>query len=76
MDHLWQVLARAAEDDTKALSCEECFILMDYFADLLTSGQAPREVFPLADRYLQRCPDCQQEYRQALDDLILVQGDL
>jgi hypothetical protein len=75
MDHLWQVLVKAAENETGDLSCEECFILMDYFADLLASGHAPREVLPLADRYLQRCPECQREYRQALADLVLVQRE-
>jgi hypothetical protein len=31
------------------------------------------EVVLMADRYLRRCPDCQEEHRQALAELARVQ---
>jgi hypothetical protein len=72
MDHLWQVLLRAA-DDSGPLSCEDCVVLLDYMADLLTSGYPQKEILALAERYLRRCPDCRTELRAALDDLALLQ---
>jgi hypothetical protein len=71
MEHLWQVLLRA-EARAETLSCEECFILMDYLADLLAEGQRPEVVRPLAERYLQRCPGCTEEVQRTIEDLLLV----
>ena len=73
MERLWQILLRAAEDEEQPLSCEDCFVVMDYLASLLADGHPMSEVVPMADRYLRRCPDCQEEHRQALAELAQVQ---
>jgi hypothetical protein len=75
MDRLWQVLLRVAAEESEELSCEDCFILLDYLSDLLAGGFPPREVLPLAQNYLKRCPDCQQEFRQALMEFVLARPD-
>jgi hypothetical protein len=68
MDRLWQILLRSVEDDGP-LSCDDCLVLLDYLSDLLASNYPSRELLALADRYLQRCPNCQLVLQQALDEL-------
>jgi hypothetical protein len=71
MEHLWQALLRA-EGQAESLSCEECFVIMDYLADLLAEGHRPQAIRPLAERYLQRCSGCTEEVRRTIEDLLLV----
>ena len=73
MDYLWQVLLRAAGNEDP-LSCDDCFLLMDYLSDLLAAGHPQDEVMAVARKYLQRCPDCKDEYLQDMADLLLVQA--
>ena len=68
MDGLWQILLRSVEGDEQ-LSCDDCLVLMDYLTDLLASDYPSKEVLALADRYLQRCPNCEPELEHALDEL-------
>jgi hypothetical protein len=74
MDRLWQVLLRAVEDEGP-LKCEDCLVLMDYLSDLLAGGYPSKEVLALADRYLQRCPDCQTTLQEALAELAIAHED-
>jgi hypothetical protein len=69
---LWQVLLEAKQAEDEPLSCEDCYILMDFFGDLLSGGYPSEEVLPLADRYLRRCPaNCRREYRAMAQSLLL-----
>jgi hypothetical protein len=74
MDRLWQVLLRSVSDEAP-LSCDDCVVLMDYLSDLLASNYPSKEVLALADRYLQRCPDCQVALQEALAELAIVHRD-
>jgi hypothetical protein len=69
MDRLWQVLLRAVEDGP--LSCEDCIVLMDQITDLLASGYPLDDLLSVANRYLQRCPDCQTALQEALTELAM-----
>lgn len=71
VDKLWQVLARAAETPDAPLTCDDCVVVLDTLADLLADGLPPREVLAVAEKYLQRCPDC-HEYQQALAEFALL----
>lgn len=66
---LWQVLLHVAQSDDELLSCDECFVLMDYLSDLLTDGANSEHVLALADRYLSRCPNCEAEYAADLNTI-------
>jgi hypothetical protein len=72
MDCLWQVLLRSVENKER-LSCDDCLVLMDYLSDLLAGGYPTMELLALADRYLQRCPDCQTELQEILAELAMAQ---
>jgi hypothetical protein len=66
MESLWQILLRATASE-EPLSCDDCFVYMDYLSDLLAEGLDPRAVLPIAKKVMQRCPSCQEEY---VDDMV------
>jgi hypothetical protein len=72
MDRLWQVLLRSVENEGR-LSCDDCMVLMDYLSDLLAGGFPTEEVLAVADRYLQRCTDCQTALQDILAELTMAQ---
>jgi hypothetical protein len=60
---LWQLLL----EDPSDLTCDECFAVMEYYADVLVGrGDLPSKVI----EHLERCPDCALRYRQVLRRLI------
>jgi hypothetical protein len=71
MDQLWQILVRVAGEQESPLACEDCAVLMETLAEMLADGYPRDEVLPVADKYLRRCLDCQDEYRRALAELAL-----
>ena len=60
---LWQLLM----SEPSELTCDECFAVMEYFADLMTQGVY--DLLPDVQKFLARCPDCMLEYRGALRQL-------
>ncbi len=67
---LWQLLL----EDPSNLSCDECFAVMEYYADLLAHGGP--DLLPLVQRRLERCPSCPHEYRRALSRLAYLEGEI
>ena len=66
---LWQLLL----DDPSDLTCDECFALMEYYAEVLTTGGV--ELLPKVLEHLRRCPSCQAQHREALERLMASQSD-
>jgi len=57
---LWQLLL----DDPAKLACDECFAVMEYYADrLATSGPG---LLPEALEHLRGCPECKIEHWEML----------
>jgi hypothetical protein len=61
---LWQLLL----DDLSDLTHDECFALMEYYAELLTRGRV--DLLPRIIEHLKRCPRSEVEYREAVRCLI------
>jgi hypothetical protein len=61
---LWQLLL----EDPAHLSCDECFAVLEYYADVLAAsdGAVLSEVL----KRLESCPECSLEYRQAIYRLL------
>jgi hypothetical protein len=57
---LWQLLL----EDPSDLTCEECFAVMEYYAEALTDQGV--DLLPKIMEHLERCPDCALQHRQAL----------
>ena len=69
MESLWQILLRATASE-EPLSCDDCFVFLDYLSDLLAEGMDPPTVLPIAQKVVQRCPSCQEEYQHDMVELL------
>jgi hypothetical protein len=66
---LWQLLL----EDPSDLTCEECFAVMEYYADVLARGGV--DLLPEILEHLERCPDCELEHREVLRHLMANQTE-
>ena len=66
---LWQLLL----EDPSDLTCDECFALMEYYAEALTRGGVG--LLPEIIEHLERCPDCRLQHREALRRLTADQSE-
>ena len=66
---LWQLLL----EDPSDLNCDECFAVMEYYAEVLAGGGA--DLLPEIIEHLERCPDCKLQHREALRRLMARQPE-
>jgi hypothetical protein len=66
---LWQLL----QEDPSNLTCDECFAIMEYYAELLTQGG--EALLPEILKHLEGCPPCQREHWAALRRLVRVEEE-
>ncbi len=69
MRPLWQILTRAAHSPNTTLTCEECFVALEYLAELASARGDPDELWKAAQRHLARCPDCREHHLQRIKEL-------
>lgn len=59
---LWQTLLKSAlETEEYEIDCQECFGLMDLYADILMEGGDPAEIMPQVRQHLKHCNCCTGE---------------
>ena len=59
---LWQTLLKSAlETEEYEITCEECFDVLDLYADLILDGADPSEIMPLVEQHLHQCNCCARE---------------
>jgi hypothetical protein len=66
---VWQLLL----EDPSDLTCDECFSVMDYCAELLAKGGT--DLIPEVIKHLKECPHCEARYREELRHLIVSQSE-
>jgi hypothetical protein len=66
---LWQLML----EDPSSLTCNECFALIEYYAEVLTRGGT--SILPKVLDHLKRCPYCTSQHREALRRLAASQSD-
>jgi hypothetical protein len=64
LEVLWQLLQEEPSD----LTCDECFAVMEYYAELLAQGG--EALLPEIMKHLDGCPSCRMEHRAALGHLV------
>ena len=69
MRPLWQLLL----EDPSDLTCDECFAVMEYYAELLAKGSTDR--LPEVIERLKECPPCEVQHREELRHLIASQSE-
>ena len=65
---LWQLL----REEPSTLTCDECFAVMEYYAEFLAQGG--EALLPAIEKHLKSCPSCQVEHRAALQRLVKLRG--
>lgn len=58
---LQMLLKSALETEEYEITCEECFEVMDQYADLILDGTDPAEIMPLVTQHLKMCRCCTGE---------------
>lgn len=72
---LWKLLLDSINPSVLAqrpLTCGECFLILEYLADLFSQKQNPvsaEVVQQAAQHHLETCPDCQAYYQHRLEEL-------
>ena len=66
---LWQILS----EDRSDLTCDECFAVMEYYAEVLAKGGG--DLLPKVLEHLRRCPSCEAQHREALRRLMATQSE-
>ena len=67
---LWQLLLRTADPrQPPNLTCADCFMILEYLADIATDHDDRPALIQKARHHLTACPDCQTYYQQRLDEL-------
>ena len=67
---LWQLLLLIHDPTTPVqLTCEECFSLLEYDAELLANGAALDEIRPVASHHLSLCSKCKAKINAWLGKL-------
>ena len=70
---LWQLLIETRQiKDNMRLTCDECFMLLEYDADLLVAGSSFDELQPGIRNHLLLCSECQVELADRLKKLDMV----
>jgi uncharacterized protein with PIN domain len=67
---LWQLLVHELDfDNGQELTCEECFAVLEYYADLLACGANPEKLHQPMHRHLAHCPNCRKQFQQWIKHL-------
>jgi hypothetical protein len=66
---LWELLL----EDPSDLTCDECFAVMEYYAEALTDRGV--DLLPRVIEHLEGCPDCALQHRDALRGLLAGQPE-
>jgi hypothetical protein len=63
LDKLVRAVAETRESE---IGCDECFELMDLFAEIEFSGSDAATMMPLVHDHLRKCEDCHEMYEALL----------
>jgi hypothetical protein len=74
---LWQLLLLTnAPNVSVQLTCEECFTLLEYDAELLTSGAAMNKIRPAVRYHMSLCEECRNKIDEWMGKLDIAQSHL
>jgi len=67
---LWQLLIQTRDrKEDIPITCDECFILLEYDADLLATGAQFDELQPVIKKHLQVCSRCRLQLIRRIAEL-------
>jgi len=67
---LWEILVIAKQPGRDViLNCDECFVLLNYLADLTIETDSVEDIRAAIYKHLKHCPDCRQHHLQKLREI-------
>ncbi len=65
---LWKLLLATSEgSETAVFNCDECFLILEYLAELNLSAQINKnDLHKLVDQHLAGCPTCLEYYLERI----------
>ena len=68
-DVLRLLVAKALASRPGEMSCGECDVRLDRFAEMSLAGRDAVEALPLVEEHLEGCPVCREEFEALMDVL-------
>ena len=68
-DALKKIVLAISATKSNEIGCDECYELIDEFAEMRLAGKHPEEALPLVEDHLKRCGNCKEEFEALLDCL-------
>ena len=65
---LWRILLKLGRPDT-TLTCDECFVLLEYLADERVQGADLKVLYQAARQHLSHCPGCREHHLERMREL-------
>lgn len=65
----WQTLVAADSGENLALTCDECFAILEYLAEEAAEGADLQTLQKAAQHHLTQCPDCREHHLKRLIEL-------
>ena len=66
---LKQLLQGVTASQAKSIGCDDCWDVLDRFAELELAGKDAVQALPLVEDHLMRCGECRDEYAAFLEAL-------
>ena len=67
---LWRVLLGLEKNKTKQLTCADCFAVLEYLAEAISSaGKRRASLLQKAQQHLKSCPGCRAYFLEKLVEL-------
>ena len=61
-DVLRMLVGKAPASRPDEMSCGDCDVRLDRFAEMTLEGRDATEALPLVEEHLSACPDCREEF--------------
>ena len=63
MDNVKKIIQSIQNTRDHEIGCADCFAALDQFMELVMQGKDAADLMPLVQDHLDRCGDCQEEFK-------------
>lgn len=60
------MMEMTADDGMEEIGCDEVYLLLDQYAEMMSRDEDPGVMLPLVKRHLEMCADCREELEALL----------
>lgn len=67
---LWKIFLNIVDGEKDSeKTCDECFLIMEYFADQAVYGVDNEKLLESARKHLAKCPECREHHLKRLREM-------